>query len=187
MSKILKILKHEFLEIIGPTVFFFVAFNVIAFTKKLFLEDYHINFSGFFFSATIGALLVGKVVLLADEIPLINRFPRTPLIFNVAWKTLIYSLAAMVVQFLEEFVPRLWHHQSLAIAAAKIWGEIHWTHFWAVHILLCYFLLIYVSFRELARTFGEMQFFHIFFGFPKTVSPDRPKGKISELKELKQP
>ena len=80
-------------------------------------------------------------------------------------------------------MPRLWHHQSLAIAVAKVWDEIHWPHFWAVHILLCYFLLIYVSFRELARTFGEVQFFHIFFGFPRTVSPDQPEGKIFEREE----
>ena len=174
MSKILQFLKHEFLKIIGPTVFFFVAFNVLTFSKKLFLEDYHINFSGFFVTTTLGALLVAKVVLLADEVPLINRYRQIPLIYNVAWKTVIYSLAALVVQFLEEFLPRLWHHQSLAIAAARVWDEIHWSHFWAVHILLCYFLLIYVSFRELARTFGEMQFLQIFFGFPRTVSPDKP-------------
>jgi hypothetical protein len=172
MSKITHVIKQELLELAGPTLFFFVAFNVIAFTKKLFLEDYHINFTGFFLTASIGALLVGKVVLLADEIPIMNRFPRTPLIYNVIWKTAIYSLAALVVQFLEEFLPRLWHHQSLAAAAAGIWHEIHWPHFWAVHILLCYFLLIYVSFRELARTFGEAQFFHIFFGFPRKPPSD---------------
>ena len=110
MSKIWQVVKHELLELIGPTVFFFVTFNVIAFTKKLFLEDYHINFSGFFVTASVGALLVAKVVLIADEIPLINRFPRTPLVYNVIWKTAIYSVAALIVQFLEEFFPRLWHH-----------------------------------------------------------------------------
>lgn len=179
MSKLWHILKHEFLLLIGPTIFFFVAFNVLTFTKKLFLEDYQINYSGFFIKATIGALLVGKVVLLADEIPLINRFPRTPLIHNVAWKTAIYSLAALVVQFLEEFLPRLWHHHSLALAIAGVWETIHWPHFWAVHILLCYFLMIYVSFRELARTFGEVQFCHLFFGFPSTVPVAKPKGDLT--------
>jgi hypothetical protein len=167
MSKVWRLCKHELLQLIGPTLFFFVAFNVLGFTKHLFLEDYHISFSGFFPTASIGALLVGKAVLLVDEIPLINRLPRTPLIYNVVWKTAIYSLAALAVQFLEELLPRVWHHQSLALAAARIWDEVHWTHFWAVHILLCYFLMIYVSFRELARTFGEPQFFHLFFGFPK--------------------
>jgi hypothetical protein len=180
MSKIWQILKHEFFQLIGPTIFFFVAFNVVMFTKKLFLEDYHINFSGFFLAATIGALLVGKAVLLADEIPFINRYPRVPLVYNVAWKTVIYSLVALVVQFLEEFIPLVWHYQSLATAGVRVWHEVHWTHFGAVHILLFYFLFIYVSFRELARTFGEVQFFDIFFGFPRVLPADKPGAQLSE-------
>jgi hypothetical protein len=177
MSKIWRVVKHELLELIGPTIFFFIAFNLIAFTKKLFLESYHINFSGFFLTACIGALLVAKVVLIADEIPLINRFPRGPLVYNVIWKTAIYSVVALLVQFLEELLPRLWHHARLAAAVNEVWHEVHWPHFWAVHILLCYFLLIYVSFRELARTFGEAEFFHLFFGFPRRASSDRSEAK----------
>jgi hypothetical protein len=183
MSKLWHVLKHESLQLIGPTCFFFVAFNVIMFTKKLFLEDYHINFGKFFLPATIGALLVGKVVLLADEIPVMKRFHRVPLIFNVAWKTIIYSLAALVIQFLEQFLPLIWHHHSLSIAAVTVWDKIHWPHFWAVHILLIYFLLIYVSFRELARTLGESQFFHLFFGFPRVAAPAQPGGQISKLQQ----
>jgi hypothetical protein len=179
MSKLWHILKHEFLHLIGPTIFFFVAFIVIMFTRKLFLEDYNINFSGFFLTASIGALLVGKVVILTDEIPFMKRIPHVPLIYNVAWKSVIYSLSALVVQFLEEFLPRLWHHQSPAIAIAGVWGEVHWHHFWAVHILLSYFLMVYVSFRELARTFGEVQFFHLFFGLPGTVPVAKPLGDLT--------
>jgi hypothetical protein len=185
MLKIWHILKHEFLQIIGPTIFFFVAFNVLSFTKKLFLEDYHINFSGFFLVATLGALVVAKAVLLADEIPFINRYPGAPLVYNVAWKTVIYSLVALVVQFLEEFIPLIWHDHNLATAGVRVWQEIHWPHFWAVHILLFYFLFIYVSFRELARTFGEVQFFHLFFGWPRILPVDKPGAELSEPEKLK--
>jgi hypothetical protein len=184
MSRIWRILEHELLELAGPTLFFFVAFNILAFTKNLFLEDYHISFSGFFVTACIGALLVGKVVLLADEIPFINRFPKKPLIYNIIWKTMVYSLAALAVQSLEEFIPHLWHHQRPALALAGMWEGVHWPHFWAVHILLCYFLLIYVSFRELARTFGEAQFFHLFFGLPRTLSSDRTEAIELPTEEL---
>ena len=81
-------------------LFFFVAFNVIVFTKKLMLEQYGIEFSGFVTSA-VGALIVAKVVLLADGIPFINKYPDKPLIYNVVWKTVIYILVAFVVRFLE--------------------------------------------------------------------------------------
>ena len=82
MQKILRTIKHELLEIIPPTIFFFVAFNVITFTKGLMLEEYGIKFSGFI-TATIGALIVAKVVLIADKIPFINKYPDKPLILSL--------------------------------------------------------------------------------------------------------
>ncbi len=55
--------------------------------------------------ATIGALLVAKVVLLGDMLPAVNRFPDEPLIYNVVWKTLIYVIGALIVHYLEHLVP----------------------------------------------------------------------------------
>ncbi len=47
MLKILRAIKRELFEIIPPTIFFFVAFNVLTYTKRLMLEQYGIKFSGF--------------------------------------------------------------------------------------------------------------------------------------------
>jgi hypothetical protein len=51
-----------------PTIFFFVGFNLILWTKRLILEEQGIEFSGFL-TATVAALLVGKAVL--QRIPVI--------------------------------------------------------------------------------------------------------------------
>jgi hypothetical protein len=75
-------LKHEIAEVIPPTVFFFIAFQVIAFTRALMLEQYGIRVSTFV-TASIAALVVAKVVLLADLLPFLNRFPEKPLVYNV--------------------------------------------------------------------------------------------------------
>jgi hypothetical protein len=40
-------------------------------------------------------------VLIADMVPMINRFPNKPLIYNVAWKTVIYWLLSAVIHYLE--------------------------------------------------------------------------------------
>jgi hypothetical protein len=50
------------------------------------------------------------------------------------------------------------------MAIERIWDDIIWPHFWAVHILLVFFLALYVSFRELARAIGEPEFLQIFLG-----------------------
>ena len=58
-------LLHEFREVIPPTLFFFVGFNLVLLTKRLFLQQYFIEYAGFFI-ATTGALIVGKVLQIAD-------------------------------------------------------------------------------------------------------------------------
>ncbi len=150
-------------------IFFFVAFNVITYTKKLMLEQYHIEFSGFV-AAAVGALIVAKVVLIADNIPFINKYPDKPLIYNVVWKTVIYILVTFVVRFLEYLLPLWWKQRSLSIAADRLWDEIIWPHFWAIQIWLFCLFFVYVSFRELARTLGEERFLQIFFGLRRSVS-----------------
>ncbi len=169
MQKLLRTVKHELLEAVIPAIFFFVAFNVIVFTKKLMLEQYHIEFSGFV-AATIGALIVAKVVLIADRIAFINKYPNKPLIYNVAWKTVIYILVAFIVRFLEYFIPLWWKLGDLSVAAEHLWDETIWPHFWVIQIWLFCLFFVYVSFRELARTLGEERFLQIFLGMRRPAS-----------------
>ena len=86
-------LKEEFFKILPPTIFFFVALHIVMFIRVLMLEGTGLAPSSSI-SIAVAALILGKAVLLADMVPVINRFPNKPLIYNVAWKTLIYWLMA---------------------------------------------------------------------------------------------
>src|SRR6516164_1079061 len=66
-------LLHELREVLPPTIFFFVGFNLILLTTRLILADYLIQLTGFLI-ATMSALIVGKVVLVADMMPFLRRF-----------------------------------------------------------------------------------------------------------------
>lgn len=172
--QILKTIKRELLEVVPPMIFFFVAFNVITYTKKLMLEQYGIEFSGFV-TAAVGALIVAKVVLIADEIPFINKYPDKPLIYNVAWKTVIYIFVAFIVRFLEFLIPLWWQYRDLSLAVEHLLGETIWPHFWAIQIWLFCLFFVYVSFRELARTLGEERFLQVFLGIRRSKRPGRPE------------
>jgi hypothetical protein len=163
MQKILKIIKRELVEILPPTFFFFITFNVVTISKKLMLEQYGIKFSGFV-NAAIGAFIVAKALLVTDQIKFINKYPDKPIIYNIVWKTVIYSVVTLAIQFIEEIIPLWWKYRSLEIAIAQCWDEIIWPHFWASHMVLVFLLSLYVSFRELARVIGEKEFLHIFLG-----------------------
>jgi hypothetical protein len=174
MPKILRAIKRELLEVIPPTIFFFVAFNVIGFTKKLILEQYDIKFSGFV-AATVGALIVAKVVLIADRIPFINKYPDKPLIYNAAWKTVIYVLVTLVVRFLEYLLPLWWKYRDVSMALDRLWHETIWPHFWAIQIWLICLFFVYVSFREFARAVGEERFFRMFLGIQPETTHAKPE------------
>src|SRR6266446_8733636 len=103
MSTLTHKLKHELHELIPVVVFFFVTFQLLALTTALMLKQYGISAS-VFLSATIMALVVSKVVVIADHFPLVNRFPTKPLSYNVVWKTAIYFAALVAFRYAEHFI-----------------------------------------------------------------------------------
>src|SRR5271167_3706665 len=70
---------HEWLEMLPPTIFFFVGFNFIVLTTNLLVAQYLVAVSNFML-ATLAALVVGKAVLVANKMSLLRRYDRAPLI-----------------------------------------------------------------------------------------------------------
>ncbi|APG28990.1 hypothetical protein A7E78_02520 [Syntrophotalea acetylenivorans] len=163
MGHITSRLKHELVEAIPAAVFFFIAFQVIAFTQALMLRQYGIQVSTFV-TATIAALVVAKVVLLADLLPFMSRFRKKPLIFGVLWKTIIYMIAALLVSYIEQLLHFVREHGDLARANRHLLDEVVWPHFWAIQIWLLIIFLVFCSLRELIRILGRERMARIFFG-----------------------
>ena len=71
-------LLRELREMLPPTIFFFIAFNLILLTTNLLVANYGAAF-GSFMLVTGGALVVGKAVLVANATQSIRRYDRAPL------------------------------------------------------------------------------------------------------------
>jgi hypothetical protein len=163
MSHFITRLKHEFLDILPVAVFFFSAFQLIAFTRDLMLEQHGIHVSTLA-TAAIAALIVAKVVVVVDLLPFINRFPQKPLIYNVLWKTAIYFLATFVFRYLELFLPLFFKYGSFPQANSQLLDELVWPRFWYVQIWLAVLFLMYSAIRELIRVLGRDRMVRMFFG-----------------------
>jgi hypothetical protein len=161
--KLLKTIRHDMLEILPPAIFFFIAFTLILATKRLILSEYGISWSGFG-SAAIGAYLVGKVVLIVDKLPFVNKLTERRLVCNAAWKCLIYYLAAFLLQWLERIVPLLFKHDSLIEAHRHLMAETVWPHFWLIQMWLVVLFFVYCAMRELVRAVGREKVIRMFFG-----------------------
>jgi len=163
MSKLSAKVKKEIGELLPPTLYFFITLHLIAFFRVLMLKGTGIALSTSA-SVTVGALILGKAVLIADLLPFINRYPDKPLVYNVVWKTTVYVLVAMLVHYLERLID-FWREAGGFIAGnQKLVAEIVWPHFWAIQLLLVVLILIYCTMHELIRVIGGDKVRQIFFG-----------------------
>src|SRR6516165_5937181 len=100
-SSLLALLIKELKEVLPPTLFFALGFNLIVLTIDLILADYLRTFASFLV-ATTTALVVGKSVLVADALPFLRRFDSAPIIEPVLFKTFVYWAVVFLVRFLEK-------------------------------------------------------------------------------------
>ena len=162
MKKALTFLKHEFLEMLPPTVFFFIVFHILAFVRTLMAKQYGITLSSST-AATIGALIVGKSILIVDALPFYDWFSQKRLIYNVVWRIFLYVIIVLLFQFLEELIPFISKYGTISTASEHLIEEIKWPRFWATHIILIVFIAFYNVATAVIGAIGRTKFLEIFF------------------------
>ena len=155
---VVRVIEH----LLPPTLYFFIAFNLIVFTTNLMIHDYWFRLSGFLV-ATTTALVVGKAVLVANQIRLIDRFRGAPLIQPILYRTVFYTLIVFVVRILERFIHLAIDQRGFTLAFGEAIDEFSWRRFAAIQIWLFTCFLIYVTATELSTLLGEGQLFRLFF------------------------
>jgi hypothetical protein len=149
-------------HVLPPTIFFFIGFNLILWTKHLILVEHGIDFSGFF-TATVAALLVGKAVLVTDSLPFMRRFEGAPLIQPIVFKTAIYWLCVLIVRLAEGLVHFLAGGGVIALFPAYFVDRFSWPRFLSIQLWLMVLFLVYVTVHELNELFGNGELFRLFF------------------------
>ena len=166
-----------------PTIFFFVGFNLIIWTKRLILEEHGIDYTGFF-TATVAALLVGKAVLVTDNLPFIRRFDSAPMIRPILFKSSIYWMCVLVVRLAERLVHFLAAGGTMTDFPGYLVGELSWPRFLSIQIWLMVLLLVYVTIHELNMLFGDGELYRLFFRWRSSEAKLNRRRRIRLLIEL---
>jgi hypothetical protein len=161
-SPILSFVVKQIREVLPPTLFFAVGFNVVVLTTQLILADYLIHFANFLV-VTLSALLVGKAVLLANAMPFFRRFDTAPIVQPILFKTTIYCVAVLLVRFLEHVVKHLLAGGTLNGIPDYVANHFSWNRFIAIQIWVFILFLIYTIAAELNSLFGSGELTKILF------------------------
>jgi len=175
---------HELGEILPPTIFFFVGFNLIVLTTNLILADYFVAFANFML-ATAGALVVGKVVPVVNAMPFLGRYDRAPLIQPILFKTFVYSIAVFLARLLEHFI-EFWliDHNPVGDFLPHMISTFSWHRFAAIQIWILVLFLIYLTASEFNHLFGERELGRILFTYRPSELQLNRRQRIRELVRL---
>lgn len=170
-------------HVLPPTIYFFVGFNLVLWTKSVVLQQHGIEFSGFA-TASVAALLVGKAVLVTDHMPFMRRFDGAPLIQPIVFKTTIYWICVLVVRFVEAFFDYVTDGGALGGFAQFMLQDFTWARFLMTQVWLMMLFLIYVTAHELNTLFGDGELYRLFFRWHASQAKLTRRQRIRLLKRL---
>jgi len=153
---------HEWLEILPPTIFFFIGFNFIVLTTNLLVAQYLVAVSNFML-ATLAALVVGKAVLVANKMSLLRRYDRAPLIQPILYKTAFYWVVVFFARLLERFMHFALEGNPPGDFIAYLITTFSWHRFVAISLWIFVLFLIYVTATEFRQLFGPGELRRLFF------------------------
>jgi len=142
--------------------YLWLVFLVFLVHEWIVLADHHIGFR-FYGLAAINALVLSKIMLIAEGLGFAERFENKPLIVPIIYKSALFSLLLVTTYFLEEILIGQFHGKGVAESLPALGGGgVAGTL--SVTVLLCIALVPFFAFREIARTVGEAEFRTLMLG-----------------------
>ncbi len=162
IGKIGAFLKREFFELLPTVIYFLIGFNLIALTKQIVLADHGVVFVGWK-AATIGALLVAKVVLIADKLAIMRWVKGPPAIWPVFYRTALYTIFVFIAQMLEFLIEGWISGGSFGAGVAAIGAHFLPEHIAFVYLWVFVLFANYMAVTELRHSHGAPPLWRFLF------------------------
>jgi hypothetical protein len=170
-------------HVLPPTIFFFFGFNLVLFTRWATLEERGIPFTNFF-AATLLALLVGKAVLVVDNLRFMHRFDGAPLLQPILFKSAIYWLCVFVLRLVETLWDFWRAGGALGDFPTFLVAQFSWPRFLVIQIWLMVLFLVYVTAHELNTLFGDGELPRLFLRWHSSEAKLTRRQRIRLLTRL---
>lgn len=150
------------LKSIGLAMLYFGCWlAILVVLKKLMLDEYHIQFNGFS-SALIGALILSKVVLVLEHVPLSAWIHGRPAWVDIVLRTILYALGVLLVLLLEKAFEGRHEYDGFGAALSAVFQHPDMPHILANAVVLTGALLGYNVLSVLRANFSEGGLLRVF-------------------------
>ncbi|MBS2006093.1 MAG: hypothetical protein JST01_03555 [Cyanobacteria bacterium SZAS TMP-1] len=147
--------KHELRELSIIFSYLFVCFSVLSTIKALVLLQHDVTDLGHMYGVSaVEAIALGKIVALAQNLPLMNACDKRPMWVAVLYKSVWMTVMVNIGGTLEE---KLFHHHAAESAHP-------WLLFISHQLAFLFIFAVLFLVRELDRALGPKKLVHIVFG-----------------------
>ena len=99
--------------------YLWLVFLVFFIHEWIVLADNHISFK-FYGLAAINALVLSKIMLIAEELGFAERFEKGPLIVPIIYKSFLFSALLVAAYILEEIIVGLFHGKGVSESLPRL-------------------------------------------------------------------
>jgi hypothetical protein len=141
------------------TLYLWVLFALFSLHRTLILEQEHLNYEeqGF---AIVNALIFAKVILIAEDLKLGNRFKNYPLIHSVIWRSALFAVLLVCFHIAEKALGAWLHNKPLGDSLSEF-GNGGIQSILAVGAIVFVMLIPFFMFTELSRVLGEYKLWRL--------------------------
>jgi len=161
---------HELRAVALMTLFFAAWLGGLILFKNLTLEAYHVKPSRLTL-ALVEAMVLAKVVLMLERVPLGSWIQTHPRVIDVVLRTALYGLGAFTVLVLEKAFETRHEFGGFGRAVTRVFGHPDMPHVWANTLCIASALLVFNVLAVMRRLCGAPTLFHVFF-LPPTAAPE---------------
>jgi hypothetical protein len=147
-------LKRELWAVALAALYFAAWIGALVLLKMLILAEYQIAFHGLSM-ALIGALVLAKVVLVLEHVPLGAWMRTQPAFVDIIFRTVLYALGVLVVLLLEKAFDGRHEYGGFGPSLMAVFQHADVYHVWANAICLSGALLGYNMLSVIRKRLGK--------------------------------
>ena len=143
---------HEGSRFLIMFLYLFVMFGLFTIHEFIILAQHNISFTHYGF-ALVNALVLAKVMLVAEDLRLGRRFEDGPLIYPVLFKSLLFAILFIGFHVVEHVIIALWHGEGILQGVPEFGGG-GIKGVFSVGVIMSVVLIPFFAFVEMRRVFG---------------------------------
>jgi hypothetical protein len=158
---------YQVIQFLLIAVYLFVVFAVLALHEEVVAAKNGIAYHFYGFAA-INAIILGKVMLVAEDLNFANRFFRNlivknaPLTYVIVFKSVAFTILFFVFDVVEELLVGFFKGKTIVESFPKIGGGSVQGIF-SMIVVITVLLIPFFAYREIARIIGERELHSLIF------------------------